>query len=324
MTLVFPVTDSSQVDPALRAAAAHARRLGFDEAGTAKVAAVSGTMARALAEHATRGQFVVSALTQAGVNGLELLALDEQAGLVNSGLAQLDIAHECYSVPNHGTALLTRFWAQPQPGDARSTNYEVGAVGVPAPGESICGDSWCIERTVDRALIVLADGLGHGPAAHEAAHEAATIALAYSDFRPGDLMSRIHEGLRRTRGAAVAVVEVSRANRTVICCGVGNIAGMIVTPTEARGLVSLHGTAGVGKVRIKEFTYPFAPGALLVLQSDGLKTAWNLTQYPGLTNRSPPIIAAVLYRDFVRGPDDATVIVLRERQELPPGVRCAP
>jgi len=83
------------------------------------------------------------------------------------------------------------------------------------------------------------------------------------------------------------------------------------------GIVSQHGTAGANKVRLQEFSYPFAADALLVLHSDGLKTAWDLAHYPGLTNHQPCLIAAVLYRDFVRGRDDTTAVVLRNRQALP-------
>ncbi|MCX2689329.1 ATP-binding protein, partial [Pseudomonas sp. DCB_AW] len=37
---------------------------------------------------------------------------------------------------------------------------------------------------------------------------------------------------------------------------------------------------------------------------------WNLQAYPGLVLRHPAVIAAVLHRDFCRGRDDVTVLVL--------------
>ena len=40
------------------------------------------------------------------------------------------------------------------------------------------------------------------------------------------------------------------------------------------------------------------------------QTRWNLADYPGLALRHPAVIAAVLLRDFDRGRDDATVVVL--------------
>jgi hypothetical protein len=48
------------------------------------------------------------------------------------------------------------------------------------------------------------------------------------------------------------------------------------------------------------------------MASDGIGSRWDLAGYPGLAQRSPTLVAAVLYRDFQRGNDDATVVVLRE------------
>jgi hypothetical protein len=53
------------------------------------------------------------------------------------------------------------------------------------------------------------------------------------------------------------------------------------------------------------------------MHSDGLATQWNLGAYAGLQTRHPSLIAAVLYRDFVRGRDDVTVVVARDRAAHP-------
>ena len=46
------------------------------------------------------------------------------------------------------------------------------------------------------------------------------------------------------------------------------------------------------------------------MHSDGISTHWDPGQYPGLIARHPAVIATVLFRDFGRGNDDATVVVL--------------
>jgi hypothetical protein len=48
-----------------------------------------------------------------------------------------------------------------------------------------------------------------------------------------------------------------------------------------------------------------------VLHSDGVGSRWDLAEYPGLSTRHPALIAGVLHRDFSRGRDDATVVVVR-------------
>jgi hypothetical protein len=72
-----------------------------------------------------------------------------------------------------------------------------------------------------------------------------------------------------------------------------------------------QGTLGQGTLKAREFTYAFAPGALLVLHSDGLASHWSLEAYPGLFFRHPSLVAAVLYRDHSRKRDDVTVLVVR-------------
>ena len=97
--------------------------------------------------------------------------------------------------------------------------------------------------------------------------------------------------------------------------GVGNIMASITTGEARRQMVSHNGIVGSNVRRIQEFRHDWSPASLLLLCSDGLGTRWDLAQYPGLDRHHPSVIAGVLYRDFVRGRDDATVLVIRERQD---------
>jgi hypothetical protein len=121
-----------------------------------------------------------------------------------------------------------------------------------------------------------------------------------------------HLALRSTRGAALAVTEVDVEAGVVRFAGVGNIAGSIWNGDRSHHTVSHNGTAGHGTIRIREFSYPWPKGAVLVLASDGLTTRWTLESYPGLAARDPALLAAVLYRDHSRHRDDITVVVARE------------
>jgi hypothetical protein len=50
-----------------------------------------------------------------------------------------------------------------------------------------------------------------------------------------------------------------------------------------------------------------------LLYSDGISTHWSPGSYEGLFHRDPSLLAAVIYRDWKRGRDDATILVARER-----------
>jgi len=75
--------------------------------------------------------------------------------------------------------------------------------------------------------------------------------------------------------------------------------------------VSHNGTAGMLSPRIQEFTYPYTGTPTVVMHSDGMSAKWNPDDYPGFPSAHPSVIAGLLFRDFRRGRDDATVAVMR-------------
>ncbi len=132
------------------------------------------------------------------------------------------------------------------------------------------------------------------------------------ELLPKALLMRVHQALRSTRGAAVAVARIDCVRGKLTFAGVGNISARIYAGSEARqNLVSLNGIAGHQCERIQEFSYVWPEDGLLVLHSDGLSTGTGLESYPGLAARDPALIAGLLYRDFCRGRDDATVVVAK-------------
>jgi hypothetical protein len=211
--------------------------------------------------------------------------------------------------PDLGTAILTRVAREQGSLAAQETSHWHGAVSIPLPGEQVCGDSWlALETTAGRTLLV-ADGLGHGPEAATAAIEAVRLLQRHSTVQVPQLLELLHAGLRHTRGAALAIARLDAGARKVIYGGIGNIAGALVDHASMRRMVSLNGTAGLNARKFQAFDYPAAP--LVILNTDGLMTHWSLNRYPGLHNAHPTLIAAVLYRDFARRRDDATVLVMR-------------
>jgi hypothetical protein len=128
------------------------------------------------------------------------------------------------------------------------------------------------------------------------------------------MLEHIHTASRPTRGAAVAVCELDQEQRVSRFAGIGNIGCAVIVNATARHLVSHNGIVGHSVRKIQEFTVPWPPDAMLVMHSDGLSTQWDIETYPGLKTRHPALIAAVLYRDFSRHRDDATVLVVKQRQ----------
>ncbi len=331
-SIVVPVTEASQVGEARRAVAAMTRLLGFDEEGGSKAALVVTETATNLVKHARQGVLVLSPLEENGVSGIELLALDKGPGMADAGRCLRDgfstastpgtglgavvrqsAFVDIYSRQPTGTAMVCRLWAGAPPTAGHRVRVEV--VSVPRTDEEVCGDSWAVVRQDGQTLVLVADGLGHGPHAAEASATAARVFRDSIRLAPVDILQTAHRALRSTRGAAVAVAQVDPAGESIRFAGVGNIAGVVVAAGVARSMVSHNGTVGHEARKFQEFTYPFPSGALLVMHSDGLGSRWGLEAYPGLAARDPALVAGVLYRDFQRGRDDVTVLVARESGE---------
>jgi len=327
--LLLAIDEPSQVGNARRAAAELAAALQFDETLTGKVSLAVTELGTNLIKHAGGGRLLLRALTQGGA-GLELLALDRGPGIADvsaslrdghstsgtmgSGLgaiARLSEDFEIYSQPGRGTALRTVLWARKPHNELPSVEY--GVVCVAKPGESLAGDDWSIATVRGFLTVLLADGLGHGLHAHEAARAAVDTLAAHPEAEPEALVQACHAALARTRGAALAVARLAANAQRGAFAGVGNIIARVEGSSANRQLASYNGTVGHNLHRVREFAFPWPNGALLVLHSDGLGTHWDLATYPGLTARHPALIAGVLYRDYDRGRDDVSVIVLRNR-----------
>lgn len=338
----YPVTEKSQVGEARRRIGEVAEQSGFDQTAGERVAIVVTELATNLLKHGEEGELVVRTLPTATYTGLEILALDRGPGMANvaeclrdgysttgslgqglGAIQRLSTHFDLYSAPGLGTALRVELWARP-PAPAAAMRFVHGAISRPKPGEAICGDGWTLHAHATGCTLLVCDGLGHGPDAAAATHQALRTFLAQPTRPPTVQVEAIHTALRTTRGAAVAIAAIAADSPSgdmtnsepaadgVEFVGLGNISGRVITDEAARHLLSQNGIAGHQARKIQGFPQRWAKDALLILHSDGLGTRWNIDSYPGLRQRHPSLIAGVLYRDFTRGNDDVTVVVVKE------------
>lgn len=333
--LSFPLDDRSHIGEVRRAATTLAARLGFPESDQGRLALVVTEAATNVMSHGGGGVLLLRSLQAAERSGVEVLFLDRGSGIPDldrafrdghstggtpgSGLGAIvrqSDDFDIYSRPGQGTALFARIWPR-HPGPAGEDAHppgrrlELGAVWVPLPGETVCGDAWAVRRHGDADLLMVTDGIGHGVPAAAASSEAVRTFRTSRALEPAAILEEIHGALRSTRGATVAVALLDHRERRVHFAGVGNIAGAIVSEGESHSMVSHNGTVGHELHRLQEFSYAWPPRALVVMHSDGLQSHWQLDRYPGLARRHPGLIAGLLQRDFTRGRDDVAVLVAR-------------
>jgi anti-sigma regulatory factor (Ser/Thr protein kinase) len=321
------VSDPTHPGAARRAALRSAELIGMGETECGNVAIVVTEMATNVVKHAQRGKLIVDHLRYNGTRGMRVLALDKGPGILDVGEAlrdghstagtageglgairRLATQFEIYSQPGKGTCVLAEFWPSAK---AANRNIDVGVVSVPIRGESVCGDGWATKATANTMLLMLADGLGHGIYASEAAREAERILRETTSISPAIIVRDTHDALRKTRGAAVAVAAIEVDGGRLLFAGVGNVSSTLLDRQNSRGLASHNGTAGHEMRKVQEFAFPWNSNNLLVMHSDGVSARWDLRDYPGIWNKPASMIAAVIYRDFVRERDDATVLVAK-------------
>ncbi len=332
-TVVVIVDDTSKVGDARRRAVSVAEKLGFDETKQGQAALVATEAAGNLFKHAGGGELIIQGRehSEAG-EGLEILAVDSGRGMSDIGrcladgystagspgngmgaIGRLADATEIYSSADVGTVLWARLDRTPRPRAAFDRGLELGVVRVAAPHEEVCGDAWATIEADGHSMVLLVDGLGHGPSAAAAADEAVRVFRGQQAREPGQVIELLHAALRSTRGAAVAIARLNRVAGEVAYAGVGNISGVILNTQSGAttSMVSQNGTVGYAIRKIQVYRYPWTEESLLLMHSDGLATHWNLDRYPGLAQRHPSLVAGVLYRDHKRGRDDVTILAAR-------------
>jgi len=330
MQAQFEVSDPTHPGSVRRAAVRYAEQLGMGETDRGNVAIAATEMATNVLKHAGHGHLFLDAVGQNGGSGLRLLAVDKGPGIRDVGRAledghstagtagtglgairRLSSRFDIYSLPQKGTCVLAEFWPRKEHAPSNSS-VTLGVISVPFRGETVCGDGWTYKVTDDGGvLLMLADGLGHGLYAAEAAHEAKRVLQETVSTAPEEIMQDVHDALRKTRGAAVAIARIDQDPRRIRFCGVGNISAVLLRPQHSRGVASHNGTAGHELRKLREFAFPWNNDNMLIMHSDGLSGRWGLSDYPGIWNKPASIIAAVLYRDFSRSRDDATVLVAK-------------
>jgi anti-sigma regulatory factor (Ser/Thr protein kinase) len=331
-TAAFAIGDQAGVGEARRAAQALALRMCFDETRAGRLALVVSELATNLAKHAHKGEILLRPLTSPSETpGIEVLSIDCGPGIPDVALSERD-GHSTAGTLGHGLGAIRRqsdaIWIHTQPsgtviaarvfrepGASDWPPLEIGAVVVSKPGEDICGDAFDWRARPERLAVIVADGLGHGIGAHDAARQAVSTFGDDPETSPLDTIERVHRALRPTRGAAVAVLAVDLERGVGHYAGLGNIAAAVLRADGSRqNFVSQNGIAGHAAPRRQEFHYPVPARSLVVMHSDGLGTQWNLSAYRGLATSHPSLIAGVLYRDFARRRDDVTVVVASDRR----------
>lgn len=190
---------------------------------------------------------------------------------------------------------------------------EFGQAQRALPGQAESGDRCVVRLLESRALIGVIDGLGHGP---EAARTSAAAAEVLDNFagEPVDaLITRCHDRLLPTRGAAMTLVGIDYGRRLLQWVGAGNVAAVLVR-ADPSGQPQRHelfvrgGLVGALLPVTDVSIMPIADGDVLAMATDGLHPDF----VDRINTRDPPQQQADrLLAEFHTRHDDGMVFVAR-------------
>ncbi len=182
---------------------------------------------------------------------------------------------------------------------------DIGATQRCARGEVECGDAYAIWGD-DPFCVVVADGLGHGPAASRAARVFCDFARQHLADDPVSVFRDATSIMAATRGTVASILRLDRAEGRLLFSGVGNVELVAFTKTPFRP-VSSPGIVGRPLRRILTFEHSVVAGDVVMLLTDGVSLRFDPTTYHGLPVQE---LAERLVAEHHREHDDATCVAL--------------
>ncbi len=162
-------------------------------------------------------------------------------------------------------------------------------------------------------LVVVVDGLGHGPKAAVVAKKTVAALEGHAHHPLTFLLERCHKSLRGTRGVVMSLASFN-SNGKMTWLGVGNVEGVLLrggastVPKKDERLVLRGGIVGYRLPRLRPVTLPVDRGDTLIFATDGLRSGFTRVQDK---RGSPQQIADRIFEEHHRGTDDALVLVAR-------------
>jgi len=189
---------------------------------------------------------------------------------------------------------------------------QFGTVRRALEGQNVCGDAYFIKAFENKVLITVIDGLGHGPDAAVAANTA--VEYIKNNYKKGltEIIKGCHKEMKRTRGAVIGIALIDLKSSILRYAGIGNIEAIVKSRTMIRPN-SQNGILGHNLSEVKEEEFPFNPGDLIILHSDGISKQFDLDLYPPeFFGQYPQTIVERVTAEFGSKSDDLCIVAARE------------
>lgn len=185
---------------------------------------------------------------------------------------------------------------------------QVGFYARAMPSESLCGDACAVWATSDRLVIALVDGLGHGDGAAHAANVALSHIGARLDATCAEIFHACDQGMRHTRGAALALAIIEPVFNRLTLATVGNVRAVLLSGDKELHLGGARGIVGAGYDGLAPEVKTLQLGDTLLLYSDGLDEFLPLGELLR-PKQTPKCMAEQAVTRWAKENDDAAFLV---------------
>lgn len=153
---------------------------------------------------------------------------------------------------------------------------EYGMAKAILPGQTESGDLHLIRCTQDGVLIAAVDGLGHGTQAASVAETALSVLRERINEPVISLVEHCHRKLLRTRGVVMSLAFIHQDQGMMTWLGVGNVQGVLVRATGAKGpaqetLLLRGGVVGAQLPPLQATVLPIERGDTVYFATDGIR-----------------------------------------------------
>jgi anti-sigma regulatory factor (Ser/Thr protein kinase) len=327
--LCFTVADRSYFALLKKEIHAVAIKAGFSEMRTGEIDIVVAEIVSNLVKHGNGGKLLVKLVKEQNIDGIELISIDDGEGIADvtrmmtdgasttntlghglGAIRRLSNVFQVYSQKGWGTILLSRVFKEELPYQKKIN--EIRSIVVAKPGEEKCGDAFYCRIGSHAIRLFLGDGLGHGPEAAIAVNTAVQSVKFSKEDSATEIIRELHRNVRKTRGLVGTVALYRKDEKCWHICGVGNICTRILNGIEVKNSLSYNGIIGHNIPNtMKDQEIEAENAQVLILCSDGIKTKWDMTKYPGVLKYDLSILGAVIFKDYARHTDDMSVVVVR-------------
>lgn len=315
--------------------AAIAQRLGFSELKRASMALVVSEMVSNQVKHAG-GKGMLQIWQQPGPV-LDILSLDYGPGIANLALAEedgyssvntlgkglgsirrlSDQAHVYTQQESHGrekrwngTALLARFCPHGKQDCQDAEKHpalKIGLYSRSLSDDRYNGDRIYVRQDHETLRWMHLDGLGHGEHAEKATADLAGLLQHYD--APAEMLAAVDRQLHNSRGAVAIIGELGLGSRALHILGVGDMHAHVLEQGGMHTVSFAPGVLGKEHKSPEVTSLKLDQRCVVVTASDGIRRNWDVSNFPGLFNLHPQLIAYVLGNIMGRISDDQSVCV---------------